>query len=60
MQFFSVLNKPRTNGEETTDSIISKMLSNVSCLVFDRSSVIKKSNTSFDERAENRNILYCV
>jgi hypothetical protein len=30
------------NGEETTDSIISKMLSNLSCLVFDRSSVIKK------------------
>ena len=26
-----------TNGEETTDSIISKMLSNLSCLVFDRS-----------------------
>jgi hypothetical protein len=36
-----------TNGEETTDSIISKMLSNVSCLVFDRSSVMKKSNTLF-------------
>ena len=31
-----------TNGEETTDSIISKMLSNLSCLVFDRLSVMKK------------------
>jgi hypothetical protein len=31
-----------TNGEETTDSIISKILSNLSCLVFDRSSVMKK------------------
>ena len=31
-----------TNGEETTDSIISKMLSNLSCLVFDRSSVMNK------------------
>ena len=30
------------NGEETTDSIISKMFSNLSCLVFDRSSVMKK------------------
>jgi hypothetical protein len=26
-----------TNGKETTDSIISKMLSNLSCLFFDRS-----------------------
>ena len=43
-----------TNGEETTDSIISKMLSNLSCFVFDRSSVMKKkSNTLFDERREN-------
>jgi hypothetical protein len=31
-----------TNGEETTDSIISNMLSNLSCLVFDRSSVMTK------------------
>ena len=35
-----------TNGEETTDSIISKMLS-------DRSSVMNKSNTLFNERREN-------
>ena len=42
-----------TNGEETTDSIISKMLSNLSCLVSDRSSVMKKSNTLFNERREN-------
>jgi hypothetical protein len=42
-----------TNGEETTDSIISKMLSNLSCLVSDRSSVMKKSNTLFNERSEN-------
>jgi hypothetical protein len=31
-----------TNGEETTDSIISKMLSTLSCLLSDRSSVMKK------------------
>jgi hypothetical protein len=31
-----------TNGEKTTDYIISKMLSSLSCLVFDRSSVMKK------------------
>ena len=36
-----------TNGEETTDSIISKMLSNLSCLVFDRSSVMKKIKYAF-------------
>jgi hypothetical protein len=36
-----------TNGEETTDSIISKMLSNLSCLVFDRSSVMKTIKYSF-------------
>ena len=36
-----------TNGEETTDSIISKMLSNLSCLVFDRSSVMKKIRYAF-------------
>ena len=42
-----------TNGEETTDSIISKMLSNLSCLVSDRSNVMKKSNTLFNERREN-------
>ena len=35
-----------TNGEETTDSIISKMLS-------DRSSVMNKSDTLFNERREN-------
>jgi hypothetical protein len=35
-----------TNGEETADSIISKMLS-------DRSSVMNKSNTLFNERREN-------
>ena len=32
----------RRRSEETTASIISKMLSNLSCLVFDRSSVMKK------------------
>ena len=42
-----------TNGEETTDSIISKMLSNLFCLVSNRSSVMKKSNTLFNERREN-------
>ena len=31
-----------TNGEETTDSIISKMLLNLSCLVSDRSSAMKQ------------------
>jgi hypothetical protein len=36
-----------TNGEETTDSIISKMLSNLSCLVFDRSSVMNKIKYAF-------------
>jgi hypothetical protein len=36
-----------TNGEETTDSIISKMISNLSCLVFDRSSVMKKIKYAF-------------
>jgi hypothetical protein len=36
-----------TNGEETTYSIISKMLSNLSCFVFDRSSVMKKIKYSF-------------
>ena len=36
-----------TNGEKTTDSIISKMLSNVSCLVFDRSSVMKTIKCAF-------------
>jgi hypothetical protein len=36
-----------TNGEETTDSIISKMLSNLYCLVFDRSSVMKKIKYAF-------------
>ena len=36
-----------TNGEETTDSIISKMLSNLSCLVFDRLSVMKKIKYAF-------------
>ena len=35
------------NGEETTDSIISKMLSNLSCLVFDRSSVMNKIKYAF-------------
>jgi hypothetical protein len=35
------------NGEELTDSIISKMLSNLSCLVFDRSSVMKKIKYAF-------------
>jgi hypothetical protein len=33
--------------------VISKMLSNLSCLVSDRPSVIKKSNTLFNERREN-------
>ena len=42
-----------TNGEDTTYSIISKMLSNLSCLVSDRSSVMNKSNTLFNERREN-------
>ena len=36
-----------TNGEETTDSIISKMFSNLSYLVFDRSSVMKTIKYSF-------------
>jgi hypothetical protein len=36
-----------TNGEETTDYIISKMLSNLSCLVFDRSSVMKYGRYRF-------------
>jgi hypothetical protein len=36
-----------TNGEETTDSIISKMISNLSCFVFDRSSVMKKIKYAF-------------
>jgi len=36
-----------TNGEETTDSIIFNMLSTLSCLLSDRSSVMKKSNTLF-------------
>jgi hypothetical protein len=40
-------------SEETTDSIISKMLSSLSCLVSNRSSVMKKSNTLFNERREN-------
>jgi hypothetical protein len=35
-----------TNGEETTDSIISKN-------AFPRSSVMNKSNTLFNERREN-------
>ena len=35
------------NGEETTDSIISKMRSNLSCLVFDRSSVMKNNKIRF-------------
>ena len=35
------------------DSIISKMLSNLSCLVSDHSSVMKKSNTLFNARREN-------
>ena len=34
-----------SNGEETTDSIIFKMLSTLSCLLSDRSSVMEKSNT---------------
>jgi hypothetical protein len=34
-----------TNGEETTDSIIFNMLSTLSCLLSDRSSVMEKSNT---------------
>ena len=38
---------PFTNGEETTDSIISKMISNLSCLVSDRSSVMKKIKYAF-------------
>jgi hypothetical protein len=42
-----------TNGEETTDSIISKMLSNLSCLVSNHSSVMKKSNMLYNERREN-------
>jgi hypothetical protein len=33
--------------------IVSKMLSNLSCLVSDRLSVMKKSNTLFNERGEN-------
>ena len=33
--------------DETTDSIISKMLSDLSCLVFDRSSVMKKNQIRF-------------
>ena len=41
------------NGEETTYYIISKMISNWSCLVYDRSSLVKKSNTLFNERREN-------
>jgi hypothetical protein len=36
-----------TNGEETTDSIISKMISNLSCFVFDRSSVMNKIKYAF-------------
>ena len=36
-----------TNGEKTTDSIISKILSNLSCLVFDHSSVMKKNQICF-------------
>ena len=36
-----------TNGEETTDSIISKMISNLSCLVFDRLSVMQKIKYAF-------------
>ena len=35
------------------DLVISKMLSNLSCLVSDHPSVIKKSNTLFNERREN-------
>ena len=42
-----------TNGEETTDSIISNMLSNLSCLVFDRSSVMTKIKYAFNEKREN-------
>jgi hypothetical protein len=38
--------------KKTTDSIISKILSNLSCLVFDCSSVMKKSNTLFNERRD--------
>jgi hypothetical protein len=34
-----------TNGKETTDYIIFKMLSTLSCLLSDRSSVMEKSNT---------------
>jgi hypothetical protein len=50
---FSAKWKHCTIDEKTTDSIISKMLSNLSCLVSDRSSVMKKSNTLFNERREN-------
>jgi hypothetical protein len=40
--------------EETTDYIISKMLSSLLCLVCHRSSVMKKSNTLFNERREKK------
>ena len=36
-----------TNGEKTTDSIISKIFSKLSCLVFVRSSVMKKIKCAF-------------
>ena len=42
-----------TNGEETTDSTNFKMLSTLSCLLSDCSSVMKKSNTLFNEWREN-------
>jgi hypothetical protein len=38
--------------DETTDSIISKMLSDLSCLVFDRSSVMKKNQIRFLMKGE--------
>ena len=63
-----------TNGEETTDSIISKMLSNLSCLVFDRScneknqirflmkgekTFFKENIPAFSVQGKSLNISFC-
>jgi hypothetical protein len=44
--------------KKTTDSIISKMLSNLSCLVFDRSSVMKKNQVIWVSRIEEQRKIY--
>ena len=49
----TILNSDIGYGEETIDYIIFKLLSDLFCLFSDRSSVMKKSNTLFNERREN-------